>query len=339
MGNPLVSIVMPTYNSGNTIYRALQSVRLQTMPVDLVEIIIADGGSTDNTLDIAAGFGCRIISNERVQPEFGKLVGLNAAKGRYAVFLDSDEVLVDPESLEKKAALLSRASGARNVITAGLTNPPGYPVLNDYVNRFGEPFSYFMYGLDGGDYVASLRRRYRVRFEDDIAMVVEFGERDVLPICDGGGHFFDLEFLRQIADINDITVIPMVFSLMAEKTRALGVVKGDFTEHYSAVSLRRYLNKIRWRIRSNVHRFSGTEGYANREGRETNAFRLRKYLFIPYAISFVLPLADAIRMSVARRHPWYLMHLPLSIYTALNIMAEMALKGLGVRPHLRAYGE
>ena len=136
---------MPTYNSGRTIYQSLESVRAQTISQELVEIIVADGGSSDHTLSVAESFDCKIVKNERVQPEYGKLVGLNMARGRFVVFLDSDEVLVDRASLEKKVALLRGESNVRNVITAGLTNPPGYPPINDYVNRFGEPFSHFMY--------------------------------------------------------------------------------------------------------------------------------------------------------------------------------------------------
>lgn len=330
---------MPTYNSGRTIYQSLESVRAQTISQELVEIIVADGGSSDHTLSVAESFDCKIVKNERVQPEYGKLVGLNMARGRFVVFLDSDEVLVDRASLEKKVALLRGESNVRNVITAGLTNPPGYPPINDYVNRFGEPFSHFMYQLDGGDYVASLSRRYHVCYDSEESMVVEFSENDVLPICDGGGHCFDLEFLREIADLSDVGVIPVIFSLMAERTRRLGVVKGDFTEHHSTVSLKRYFSKIRWRIRSNVHRLTGTEGYTNREAREPEYFRFRKYLFIPYALSVILPTVDAVRMSISRRDVWYLMHTPISLYTACNILWELTLKAMGIRPHLGAYGD
>ena len=336
---PIVSIVMPTYNSGNTIRRSLESVRLQTIKADLVEVIIADGGSTDETIEIAKSYNCNIIRNELVQPEYGKLVGLQAARGRYVVFLDSDEVLIDRDSIAKKVALLEGASGVRNVITAGLTNPVGYPPMNDYVNRFGEPFSFFMYGLDGGDYVASLRRRYQVTLDDESSLVVKFGAKDVLPICDGGGHCFDVDFLRQIVDISAAAVVPLIFSLMADRTQALGVIKGDFTEHYSTVSLLRLLKKIHWRIRSNVHRLTGIEGYVNREKREPWTFRMKKFIFIPYALSVVFPLVDALGMCIRRRHAWYLMHVPLSIFTAVAILWELGLKTLGFQPPLRAYGD
>ena len=98
---PVISIIMPTYNSERTIEIALRSVAQQTYR-DRTEVLVVDGGSTDRTKQIAERYGCRVIENLRVQPEYAKLIGLSHAAGRYAVFLDSDEALADERSLERK---------------------------------------------------------------------------------------------------------------------------------------------------------------------------------------------------------------------------------------------
>lgn len=332
-----VSVIMPTLNSERTIRRALTSVTEQTYPRSAIEILVVDGGSMDATRTIAEEFGCRIIPNERVQPEFAKYLGLTGASGKYAMFLDSDEVLLRSTAIADKVRALSLHPEVRNVITAGLRNPPDYPPLNDYINRFGEPFSYFIYGLDGGDYVDSLPRHYQVSYEDDGLLVVEFAPTDILPICDGGGHFFDLEFLKLHAQIEP-SIVPVIFPLMAGETGRLAVVKGDFTIHYSSTSVRNYLRKIKWRIISNVHGAGGLEGYKSRERIGPQALGIRKYLFLLYGVTLVGPLLDSVRLAMSRRQWLFLLHFYFTLYIVVLIVLQQLLKVTGFRPALGSYG-
>jgi len=49
---PLVSVIIPTLNSAKTLKDCLESIVAQDYPKDKIEIIIADGSSTDGTLEI-----------------------------------------------------------------------------------------------------------------------------------------------------------------------------------------------------------------------------------------------------------------------------------------------
>lgn len=93
------SVGILTYNSAKTLQRALLSVK------DFSDVVISDGGSTDDTLAIAAAFGCTIIeqlSKQRPGPEprhpitdfsaeRNQLVA--AAKEDWFLWIDSDEYI------------------------------------------------------------------------------------------------------------------------------------------------------------------------------------------------------------------------------------------------------
>jgi len=53
MEYPKVSILIPTLNAESVLDECLRSIEMQDYPKDKIELIIADGGSKDKTLEIA----------------------------------------------------------------------------------------------------------------------------------------------------------------------------------------------------------------------------------------------------------------------------------------------
>jgi len=98
---PLISTVIPVYNSELYIQEAVQSVLDQTYPE--VEIIIVDDGSTDKTSRIVLGFGgpIRYIFQENAGPSAARNKGIVSSSGGYLAFLDADDLFM-PEKLEKQ---------------------------------------------------------------------------------------------------------------------------------------------------------------------------------------------------------------------------------------------
>ena len=91
--DPLVSVVIPTYNYAKYIAAAINSVLKQSYRN--IELIVIDDGSTDDTADVIA------IYEGKLRYYFQKNQGLSAARnkgielsnGRYIQFLDSDDIL------------------------------------------------------------------------------------------------------------------------------------------------------------------------------------------------------------------------------------------------------
>ena len=97
-----VSWVIPTFNSSATLEACLQSILGQDYPRAQVEIIIADGGSSDDSLAIARRLGVdRIVDNPLRTGEAGKSAGLHAACGEFVALIDSDNILDSPDWLNR----------------------------------------------------------------------------------------------------------------------------------------------------------------------------------------------------------------------------------------------
>jgi glycosyltransferase involved in cell wall biosynthesis len=98
---PQVSVIIPLYNKGNYIGRALDSVFAQTFQD--YEVIVVNDGSTDDGPAIAAGYKdarLRIIEQENAGPGAARNRGIREARGQYIAFLDADDEWL-PEFLKK----------------------------------------------------------------------------------------------------------------------------------------------------------------------------------------------------------------------------------------------
>lgn len=93
--NPLVSVIVPTYNSASTLKECLNA--LKTQNYTNIEIIITDSFSKDKTKEIARSFTDKIIDAESLA--LARKKGVELANGKYILFLDSDQI-INPDTIE-----------------------------------------------------------------------------------------------------------------------------------------------------------------------------------------------------------------------------------------------
>ncbi|MFH0736801.1 MAG: glycosyltransferase [bacterium] len=119
--NPFVSIILPTFNRGALISRAINSVIQQTFKQ--WELIVVDDGSTDNTFEIVKNysnsyFNIRYMYHKNKKPPLTLNSGINAACGKYITFIGSDDEY-KPEHLLLRVEYLSK-NPALNFIHGGV---------------------------------------------------------------------------------------------------------------------------------------------------------------------------------------------------------------------------
>lgn len=97
-GTPLISIIIPNWNNGPYLRRAMDSIVKQTISLNKIEVIFVDDRSSDNSLEIMDEYihkysNFKIVSlNENTGgASIPRNVGLTLAKGKYVVLLDPDD--------------------------------------------------------------------------------------------------------------------------------------------------------------------------------------------------------------------------------------------------------
>ncbi|MGB8691231.1 MAG: glycosyltransferase family A protein, partial [Microcoleus sp.] len=126
-----VSIIIPAYNSAETIAETLTSVQAQT--VSHWEAIIVDDGSSDRTTEVANQFvtdrRIRLLSQSNQGVSVARNAGIALAKFDWLLFLDADD-WISPLYLEKMAAALQKDPSLDAIHCGGIRiNPDGITIL------------------------------------------------------------------------------------------------------------------------------------------------------------------------------------------------------------------
>jgi glycosyltransferase involved in cell wall biosynthesis len=115
---PLVSILIPAYNSENWIAYTLQSAVGQTWPRK--EIIVVDDGSKDRTAEVARRFASKevkVVSKENEGAAATRNHALRLSQGDYIQWLDADDLL-GPDKIERQLAALQGHEGERLLLSS-----------------------------------------------------------------------------------------------------------------------------------------------------------------------------------------------------------------------------
>jgi len=103
---PMVSVIIPCYNTGRFLGEAIESVLAQTFRD--FEVIVVDDGSTDDSADVARSYAdprVRYFYQENRGISAARNKGIGEARGEYIALLDADDAYL-PTNLQKKARFL-----------------------------------------------------------------------------------------------------------------------------------------------------------------------------------------------------------------------------------------
>lgn len=118
-----VSVVVPAYNSVETLPAALETALGQT--VAPLEVLVVDDGSTDATAELAEGFGApvRVLRKANGGTASARNLGVREARGEVLAFLDADD-RYEPTHLEEIVEALASTPELDAVVTNALLVSP-----------------------------------------------------------------------------------------------------------------------------------------------------------------------------------------------------------------------
>jgi glycosyltransferase involved in cell wall biosynthesis len=186
---PLVSVVIPTHNRAHLVARAISSALSQTHRN--LEVIVVDDASTDGTDQVLASFAdtrLRVVyGSRRGGSAHARNQGINAARGQFVAFLDSDDEWL-PEKVERQVAAFSVPEPPAVVYT-GMWSESGGKRSYDVADPEGYAFDRLL--MFAGPITTSGIMVSRERVGDELYFdetVTAFEERDLLLRLSRSAH-------------------------------------------------------------------------------------------------------------------------------------------------------
>lgn len=131
-GLPVVSFILLTYNGGSGVRDILNSIKRQSYPKKLIDVVVVDDGSTDDSVKITREYRSRVF----VRPGGGSytnwVFGLHKTKGDFVYYVEQDMELRGTDFIQKMLKPLLREPD----LMASFTRE-GYPVKNQpWISRY-----------------------------------------------------------------------------------------------------------------------------------------------------------------------------------------------------------
>ena len=291
-----VSLIIPTKNSELYLEKCLTSIKKQTYKN--LEIIVVDGKSTDATLEIAKKYGAKIFRNDLILAEPGVALGINKAKGDVCTILAADNYLGSVDWIEK---MIKPFIDTQIVLSYTRQCSPHNNSfwINRYMNVFTDPFNHFVYG-----YAANTRtysKAYKIKESKEGYTVFDFTPQNHPILALAQGTTLRKSYKRpNEKNYDDISpVIDMI-----EKGYKMAYVPQAQLMHDSIRSVSQYVRKQRWAVDNALS--VKTYGFMSRYKYNNTLRKIKTIVFLPYALSFILPLfRAAIHYIIDGEREWF----------------------------------
>ena len=320
MAYPSVSFAIPVLNSARVLRRCLQTIREQDYPADRVEIAVADGGSTDRTLDICRAAGVRVVPNRLRTGEAGKLQAARACTGDLIAFVDSDNWLEGPGWLRSMVAPFEdpQVFGAEPV---RFTYDPADTPINRYCALAGvnDPLCLFTGNYDR---MSSFTGRWT---EMEVSVTARDGhlvaelEADSLPTLGANGVVYRRAVLEPLLEGEYLFDVDVIHKLLRRGHRRFAKVDCGIGHDYCPdwpTFVRKQYRRVNdyWKY-LDLRDVTAHDGYRPLAVRRFIASTLTTYPLIK----------DAARVYRAKRDPAVFWHIPLC-WTTLVIYATRSIR-------------
>lgn len=316
------TILIPTYNSAGKIERCLSSVTEQDYPRELVQILVADGGSTDGTPEIALGYGAEVVDNPRRLAEEGLRTGMSAAAGEFLVIFADDNELVGRDWLSRVAEILHENPSVA-AFWCRLGASPDDPPINHYFALIqSEPFSFFM---------NRNLPRYLNRAVPRLLAGSSYHVFEVKPewplVWGANGLTFRTDIIKPVWDTEHYLGDNDAFQIMLERGHTKVAYSEDLgVYHHHVTSLREWRSK--WK-RNFVKHFLTKRETRNLNWLYVPHFRSKVMLWTIYSLVPLFSAAHALFRAIQDRDLHWLYHPAAAFLQSVTYIRILAFSSEG----------
>jgi glycosyltransferase involved in cell wall biosynthesis len=291
----IVSVIVPTLNAAGLLPTCLNALRKQDYPQELLDIIVADGGSTDATRDLAKKANARVIANPFRVAEAGKRIALTHARGDFVLFVDADNEISSTDFIRLAVEGLNKFPE-----TAGVESYyPVSPKMSSFCKyltqtlHIGDPVSWAMS-------VEPLCIRCDNEFE-----VWTFPANSFAFPLGANGFMFRAKDLQAAAASTDFEDTEIALQIVQTGRPTWLRLKNRGVFHYIVKGPYDFLRKRR---RQAYHFLARRAGGRQRTSWTTMNPAMKPWLACLYCGTFIGPVIDMIRFSVSTRDSRWLWH-------------------------------
>ena len=290
---PIVSFILPTLNAEKLLPQCLDSVLRQDFPRDRYEILVADGGSTDRTVEIAKSHECTLIDAGGMMAEAAKRLAFSHSGGTYLALIDTDNEITEPSWLTRAIAALERHPDAMGFESYYFKHPSDTH-LNAYLTgllQISDPCARIM--------ASPLKL---VATEPDCTQVFQLPANGGYP-TGANGFIFPRSLLDRLPAGQSYHEAAFFPSLMRLGVNKLLKIPGLGVHHHYVNGWRDFLRKRRRAMIIYMLRKQEIQTTWDQAGLHTP-----KVLAVLYASSFIGPLVEGAWRAMTQRDPDWMLH-------------------------------
>ena len=310
-----LTIVIPTLNCAGILTQCLDALCDQTYPTSLITTLIIDGGSLDDTVNVAQRYNATIIYNALKTGESAKALGIQYSQTDIIAFIDSDNIVPDSSWITRMMEPFQN-----EVIVA--TEPIAYTYRRSdgYITRYcalmgmNDPLCYYLGNYDRWNAVDQKWTRLSLPqvIYDKYTMIL-LSRANKLPTIGANGTLIRTSHARlALADSQYYFDIDGFYHLCAHFDITIAKVHTDII-HIYAKSLKDIWRKQNRRI-SDYYHYQPLRGHAS-HWREYSTGNYAKFVF---KTLLIFPLLNvSVRGFMKTPDLAWLAHIPVCVITVI----------------------
>lgn len=293
-----ISIIIPTYNADKYLDNCLSSIFKQTY--NNFEVFIIDGGSNDNTLDIAKRYNTIILNNPNRDAESGKSIGIQNAKGEIIALIDADNELVQENWIERMIQPFLDDAEIWGVESPWFINPY-HSLVNQYVTllKIADP----------------LARRFHPNLieEEKENYIVKIARIRQTPVVGANGFLWRKDFILEINQyIPKFEEVNYASAMAGGGYYKFARLKNVGIYHHYCDTIWDFIKK-----RLKIGRKFLTRKTKGQKTWVDNATKFNFILAIFYNISVIGPLIEALKEYKKSKNKAWFLHPLMSFFTIM----------------------